>query len=107
MAASRQATFVVQQTSPLGEWLMGNPLDNTFCLMERDFDLSKSAYLIAEYQATVLQPALGFLRALIAALQPRSPVAPRGRIIVEPKEARHCPRLSPADSVLIILGLSL
>ena len=55
----------------------------------------------------MLQTALGLLRALIAALQPHSPVAPRGRIIVEPTEARHCPRLSPADSVLIILGLSL
>jgi hypothetical protein len=32
VAASRQATFVVQQTSPLGEWRMGIPLDNTFCL---------------------------------------------------------------------------
>lgn len=107
VAASRQATFVVQPTSPLGEWKMDIPLDNTFCLMQRNFDLSKSAYLITEYQATVLQSALGFLRALIAALQPHSPVAPRGRIIVEPKETRHCPRLSPADSVLIILGLSL
>lgn len=63
-----------KQTSPLGACLRVHSIRQHNMIMQRKFDLGKSAYLIAEHQATVRQSALGFLHALIAALQHRSPV---------------------------------
>lgn len=63
-----------KQTSPLGACLRVHSIRQHILIAQRNFDLSKSAYLIAELEATVRRPALGFLHALIAALQHRSPV---------------------------------